>query len=236
MSGQSSHAHSSDHYPPHDYSGANRDYFDENAAKLDRHSELARMAAAWVRKTYPDLFNEDETVLLDFACGTGLLSRELCPHVKAIVGVDVSSASIAQYNVRASNQGLLPEEMHAVCAELRGTAGELDGRRFDLVVCAASYHHLENVAETTRTLAFFLKPGGSLLVIDILQDESRSDLFPAQYHHIVAHPHGFAEAEMRSLFEGADLTQFEFAPTVSAKMAGKDLQLFLARGVKPAIV
>lgn len=35
---------------------------------------------------------------------------------------------------RVSNQGIPPEEMSAVCAELKGQEGELDGLKFDVVV------------------------------------------------------------------------------------------------------
>ena len=41
---------------------------------------------------------------------------------------------VDQYNTRVSNQGIPGEEMHAVCADLQGTADELDGEKFDLVI------------------------------------------------------------------------------------------------------
>jgi len=86
----------------------------------------------------------------------GLISRGLAPYAKKIVGVDISEAMVMhslsrvrmqiviivsftqlqvnQYNLRVENQGIPPEEMRAVCAELKGTAEELDGLKFDVVV------------------------------------------------------------------------------------------------------
>ena len=43
---------------------------------------------------------------------------------------------VDRYNLSVSNQGIPPEEMRAVCAELRGRDEELDGLKFDVItVC-----------------------------------------------------------------------------------------------------
>jgi hypothetical protein len=41
------------------------------------------------------------------------------------------------YNQHANNQGLTPDEMRAVRAELKGEEGELDGAKFDVVMVNA---------------------------------------------------------------------------------------------------
>jgi len=51
---------------------ANRDYFNQNAHKYDDRPlavKIAREVGEFVISKYP--FDEEETVLLDFACGTG---------------------------------------------------------------------------------------------------------------------------------------------------------------------
>lgn len=63
----------------------------------------------------------------------GLISRELAPYAKSIVGVDISQSMVDRYNQTVLNQGILPEEMRAVCAELEGRDEELDGLKFDVV-------------------------------------------------------------------------------------------------------
>jgi 2-polyprenyl-3-methyl-5-hydroxy-6-metoxy-1,4-benzoquinol methylase len=65
---------------------------------------------------------------------TGLISRELAPHTKSIVGVDISQGMVDQFNTRVENQGIPSEEMKAVCVELKGQEGELDGAKFDVIV------------------------------------------------------------------------------------------------------
>ncbi|KAI5984005.1 hypothetical protein EDD15DRAFT_2312577 [Pisolithus albus] len=49
---------------------------------------------------------------MDFACGTGLISRELAPHAKSIVGVDISQNMVDMYNLSVHNQGKIsPDEL-----------------------------------------------------------------------------------------------------------------------------
>ncbi|OBZ75916.1 hypothetical protein A0H81_04916, partial [Grifola frondosa] len=250
----SSHTHADQPHSHGDYVDANKAFFNETAPTYDDLPgtvEIAQRQAAAMRKAYPSLFNEDTTTLMDYACGTGtspsppqpspatvltptgLISRELCPYVKSIVGVDISQGMVDQFNLRVANQGLAPEEMRAECVTLTASAHELGGARFDVIVCAAAYHHFASVEETTRVLAGYLKPGGVLLVSDVLSDAEGSVIFPAHTHHVIAHKHGLSEADMRRTFEGAGLTDFELAELFECKIFGKDITVFLAKGVKP---
>ncbi|KIP07471.1 hypothetical protein PHLGIDRAFT_19154 [Phlebiopsis gigantea 11061_1 CR5-6] len=168
---------------------------------------------------------------MDYACGTGAVSRELSAHVKSIVGVDISQGVVDHFNKRVADQGIPPEEMRAVCAELRGTGDELDGTKFDVITCSVAYHHFPSIADTTRVLASFLKPGGSLLVVDFIKEEASADFTPTEFAHIVPHRGGFAESEMREAFEGAGLGEFSFALATKGKRHGGEVNFFLARGV-----
>jgi hypothetical protein len=70
---------------------------------------------------------------------SGLISKELSPYVKSILGVDISQGAVDRYNQSVCNQGIPPEEMRAVCAELKGRDQELDGLKFDVItVCIRS--------------------------------------------------------------------------------------------------
>ncbi|KAF9533653.1 S-adenosyl-L-methionine-dependent methyltransferase [Crepidotus variabilis] len=246
------------------FAEANKEHFNASAAlsHFDEPQtiEMARRVAAAFKRQYD--FDEETTTVLDFACGngasaypsyviankmiaSGLISRELAGVCKSIVGVDISQALVDNYNERVSNQGISPDEMRAVCIELKGEVNELDGHKFDVVVCSAAYHHIENVDGITKALSFHLKPGGVLLVADFLDLEetnrdggssstttSSGSLFPDGYQHIVAHMKGFKSDDLRKLFEGAGLT-FSIDIVTRAKLHGKDFTVFVARGQKP---
>ncbi|KAH9890508.1 S-adenosyl-L-methionine-dependent methyltransferase [Cubamyces lactineus] len=234
----SSAAHAHPHHEGHDFAEANKAYFDEHAHTLEQEHpnahKLGTMVIEAMRKTYPALFDKGRTEAMDYACGTGMVSLALRPYVKHIVGVDISQGSVDIYNKKAAEQGF-SSEMEAVCAVLKGTPEELGGAKFDLITCSASYHHFADIAETTRALAYFLKPGGSLLVADLKAAPDGKELIPSTHHHLVPHKHGLSEEMMRTTFEGAGLVEFEMteAGTFKFNEATPEATWFIARGVKP---
>ncbi|EMD33325.1 hypothetical protein CERSUDRAFT_117945, partial [Gelatoporia subvermispora B] len=236
-----SHSSQLAHSHTHDYAAANREFYDKEAQNYDARPDVAavtKQITAAMRKAYPDLFDESSTTVMDFACGTGMVSRELIPHVKSIIGVDISGGAVDVYNQRVSELGLT-QRMKAVREELKGQELELDGAKFDLIVCSMAYHHFGAIDVVTRTLAFFLKPGGSLLVADRKgsgEGEHKSEAeVPEDVRRAVAHLHGLEEHVMRGVFEGAGLGQFEYRDLgiVGGGVLGKDVRIFITRGVKP---
>lgn len=181
----------------------------------------------------------------------GLISRELCPYVKSILGVDISQGMVDQYNLRVSNQGIPPEEMRAIRYELKGEDTELEGKKFDVIVvsifvalypcgstvthnglqCSLAYHHFPSIQNSTNILAKFLKPGGSLVVADILK-EGEGNVLTA--HAMVPHQAGFDKDDMKTTFEGAGLGEFSMKRAAKATIHNVELQFFIAKGVKPA--
>ncbi len=121
----------------------------------------------------------------------GLISQGLAPYCKTILGVDISQGLVDYFNKRVGDQGIPSEEMRAVCVELKGEEGELGGMKFDVIVvsrsslfywqkrtcedvplnqCAQAYHHLPSIEDTTKILVHFLKPGGTLMVVDLVRN------------------------------------------------------------------
>ena len=95
----------------------------------------------------PVLARQDLIRLMRTYCWQGLISEQLVPHVKRIVGVDISQASVDRYNTLAADKlSLPPDTMEAICAELKGEQGELEGTKFDLVVVSVSPPKLLHLA------------------------------------------------------------------------------------------
>lgn len=64
----------------------------------------------------------------------GLFSRELSAHIKSIVGIDISSKAVEEYNKQAAKNGL-SDKLRAVAVELKAD-GQLEGttQQFDIVL------------------------------------------------------------------------------------------------------
>jgi ubiquinone/menaquinone biosynthesis C-methylase UbiE len=105
-----------------------------------------------------------------------------------------------------------------------------------IIKSVASYHHFPDIHATSRILARFLKPGGSLLVADILKEAgpasgSQLELLD-KYKDIVVHKSGFTEAEIRENMKQAGLYEIDFRIIAEASFHGKDVRFFVAKGLK----
>ncbi|PQE04876.1 methyltransferase domain-containing protein [Rutstroemia sp. NJR-2017a BBW] len=166
---------------------------------------------------------QQELKLLDYACGTGLITRTFLPYVSRAVGVDLSQEMVAVYNAHAHNQGLGREEMWGVQGNLlEGGEGRLDADEgeegdlygFDVAVVGLGFHHFADARLAAKRLGERLKKGAVLVVVDFErhdghghghghgeEKEQEADMHK-QVKETVTH-HGFSEEEIRSIFEDA---------------------------------
>ncbi|KAI0792654.1 S-adenosyl-L-methionine-dependent methyltransferase [Abortiporus biennis] len=227
-----------DEHHHHDFASANESHYDQRAKEYEEKlgeegRKLTQGTVGTILKMEPLAFNKDTTVL-DFACGTGFLSRMLIPHVKTISGVDISQGMVDIYNQWVAKEGIDQEAMKAHRLELKGDGTEFGGSKFDVVVCQAAYHHFASPSETTQLLAKFLKPGGSIFVADILNKTDKQLPGIEGYLDVVPHSKGFTEKEIKEILESGGLERFQFVEAASAiNHEGHEMQFFVARVFKP---
>jgi ubiquinone/menaquinone biosynthesis C-methylase UbiE len=115
----------------------------------------------------------DERVL-DAGCGTGHTALAFAPLVGDVVGVDLTEAMLVQGRRLASKRGL------ANVTFQRGDVERLafpDGS-FDIVTSRYSAHHYPHPSAALREFARVLRPGGALLLVDVVcPDEPAQDTF-----------------------------------------------------------
>lgn len=129
-------------------------WFDESADRAEREIVplLAPLAADFIAYARP----EPSDTVLDAGTGTGLVARLIAPHVRRVVGLDVSARSLALA------RQILPLDRSTV---VQGTVEDAPfrGRAFSLV--AASFGL--NATEPSRALGAIrrcLAPGGRLAI------------------------------------------------------------------------
>jgi ubiquinone/menaquinone biosynthesis C-methylase UbiE len=106
---------------------------------------------------------------LDIGCGTGAFSRLLAQRSERVLGLDLSPRmiEIARERSRAT-----PNVEYVVGD---ATAWPFPAARFDCIASIATLHHLP--AETTLArMRDALKPGGTLIVLDLFQGEGLGDV------------------------------------------------------------
>ncbi|CAE6429578.1 unnamed protein product [Rhizoctonia solani] len=237
--------HTHAHHSSGGFKEANRQWFDSKAHSHEggyetqpAAQEMANKISATVLETFP--FDKSQTVMMDFACGTGMISQRLAQHTKSIIGVDISPKSVDFFNERAAQQGASPEQMKAICADLteRGKVENdlFGGILFDVIVCSVGYHHFEDVDAITKVLVSYLKPGvGTLVIIDFIESPEAEQILKS-HGHVVVNTGGFNEEMIKSAFvrEGG-LQAFSFKPAFQAVMHERIVNMFVAKGVRPSL-
>ena len=99
---------------------------------------------------------------------------------------------------------------------------------FDIAVIGLGFHHFENLALCLQRLQDRLKPGGTLLILDLLTHEPEE-----KYKTIVAHS-GFSEGQIKQLFSEAGLGDVDIVVMEEDVMmhGTKARKVFMARGRK----
>ncbi|RPB01846.1 S-adenosyl-L-methionine-dependent methyltransferase [Choiromyces venosus 120613-1] len=181
----------------------NKQYFNDNADSYDARAKASGVIGIigeniLLRREWSGAeWSENTTRVLDYACGTGLISQIIAPYTKQIIGMDISLKMVEKFNEKVRDQGIPEEEMRALVADL--CADELDPslsnseyHNFDVIVCGFAFHHFSNVKLATERLVERLKPNtGVLLVIDFKSHRP----FPSHianhggHTHHGGHPH-----------------------------------------------
>lgn len=105
---------------------------------------------------------------LDIGCGTGEFTALLARKAASVTGVDLAPAMIGQARERNARGNITYQT-----ADIEHL--ELPAESFDCIVSIAAFHHLELETLLPR-LENALAPGGVLLVLDLYQRKSMTDL------------------------------------------------------------
>ncbi len=192
-------------------------HFDEAAQHWDdeRRVAMARDNAAAIRQAMELSPTMD---VLDYGCGTGLLSFALAPAVGTVAAADSSGGMLAVVREKiAAEQG---DNVEALKLDLERDAPP--ARRFDLIVSAMAMHHVRDTAGVLKKIKSLLKPGGRICMIDL-------DAEDGGFHgpEIEVPHHGFARETLRRQAVAAGLGEVRFATVRTIRKNGGEFPVFL---------
>lgn len=177
-----------------DITEENRKFFNEVAANYNQYASHQKVIetvadAVLKHKEWSGVaWDEDSTRMLDYGCGTGLISKILAPYTKQLIGMDLSEGMVQQFNQSVQDQGIPKEEMRAIVAnlcadELDPVLSDPDYNGFDVVLSTLAFHHMSNVPlAIKRAVERLKKETGVLLIIDHRTHEPVV-LSHHHYHH-----------------------------------------------------
>ena len=159
----------------------------------------------------------------DFGCGTGTLSVAIARWARRVWAIDQNAQSLEQAKERAARDGFtnihfLREDLHRL---------SLPGGERDLVVISQSLHHVESPAAVLVEAARLLKPGGRLVVLELMPHEERWVLERLGHKHL-----GFAPEFLEAALQAAGFQSI--TRETHARDGASPFRVFLLTGVKPA--
>ncbi|AFY59612.1 bifunctional 2-polyprenyl-6-hydroxyphenol methylase/3-demethylubiquinol 3-O-methyltransferase UbiG [Synechococcus sp. PCC 6312] len=107
-------------------------------------------------------------VALDIGCGTGEFSRLLAKHFERVIAIDLSPNMIQVAQQRSRRFSNLDFQVADVLQ------WEPGAEQFDAIISITTLHHLP-VERLLPNLKAVLKPGGRLIILDLLEHESWRD-------------------------------------------------------------
>jgi ubiquinone/menaquinone biosynthesis C-methylase UbiE len=99
---------------------------------------------------------------LDIATGTGHTALALAPHVRSVIGTDLTPEMLAQAEQLRLQRGVTNVEVRVADVHALPFA---DGA-FHLVTCRRAAHHFSAIATALREMHRVLRPSGRLLIDD----------------------------------------------------------------------
>jgi ArsR family transcriptional regulator len=155
----------------------------------------------------------------DLGCGTGQIAAVLAPFVHRVVAVDRSSDMLQEASRRLREHGNV-EVRQAELESLPLESGELDAATLVLVL-----HHLPDPAAALREASRVLKPGGRLLIADMLPHDREE--YRQQMGHVWL---GFSEDAIRRMLAAVGFASIRIVP-LGADPDAKGPALFVAAAV-----
>lgn len=233
--------------PPPDLTALNRAFFDDLAAKYDIQpwqKQISLQITTFIQQnlSFINIPKHPNTTLLDYACGTGTLSRALGPYIITIQPLDLSPKMVSRYNELASTSEI-PSVRNSRAIEGNlltdsKPAAEFNGpeyHNFDIAAVGGGLHHFDDPTKAIARLAQRLKVGGVLLIVDFVE-EAAQEWVPTSADPTI-HKRGFCESEMREMMERCGLGDFgwkEMPERLEMKFSEHTVlkRGFLARAVK----
>jgi 2-polyprenyl-3-methyl-5-hydroxy-6-metoxy-1,4-benzoquinol methylase len=156
--------------------------------------------------------------VLDFGCGTGLLSSFILERAISLVGIDNTPEMIELFDRRFKSS----PQVRSVCIDLEKKNNALEGETFDLVVSAMAFHHLERPFEVLKLIKSSMGKDSHFYLFDLDQEDGS---FHADPMAMGVHHFGFGIDTLDTWAKDLNFTSFQSSIVMSIEKNEKSYPL-----------
>jgi len=167
-------------------------------------------------------YDKQQTHLMDFGSGTGLLTEQIAPFVCKMTTIDISPSM---------NEALRAKKEQFDCElnmlELDLVNSELD-ENFDGIISSMTIHHVEDVQALFHKFYRLLNSGGTIALADLDKEDGTFHTEDMGVFHF-----GFDQEEFAALAQKAGFEDVNIEIVSIAKKPYGEYPIFLLTGRKP---
>ena len=193
--------------------------FDQEAANWDQVSGRVEVASDIAQSMIKKITLTPDMDVLDFGCGTGLLTLALQPYVRSITGVDSSPGMLDVFKTKIKEQHLSNVKANYLDLD----KGEVLTGSYHLIVSSMTLHHIKNISPLLNQFYSILLQSGLLAIADLDLDDGKFHSNNDGVFHF-----GFDRAILRKAFTeaGFDNVQDVSATKVEKTNLNKEMRQF----------
>lgn len=197
----------------------NRSNFDEKAATWDEGPQQVKLANEVADTIISEIKLTRKMDVLDYGCGSGLVTLRIQPHIKSIIGIDSSKGMLEVIQAKVKKLGL--KNVRSEFADFE-QGGKVEGR-FHLIVSSMTLHHVNKPILLLEQLYGLLLPGGYLGIADLDKEDGSFHTDNTGVVHF-----GFERAYLKKIFVQVGLREVRdvTAATIVKEIEGKGMRKF----------
>ena len=197
--------------------------FDQAAGTWDLANRRVALAHGVAEAIKGAVALSKDLSVLDFGCGTGLVTLALAPMVGSITGADTSTGMLAALEEKTKGMAI-PVKLRHLEAD-----GAFDlGGPYHLIVSSMTLHHIADVPALFRQFKQHLRAGGHLALADLDREDGSFHDDPTGVHHS-----GFSRADICTWLTEAGLVEVEVRTATVTRKGDKGFPVFLALAGMP---
>ena len=179
-----------------------QEFFGAHASAYTTSTVHARGAS--LERLVAHVAPQGHELVLDVATGTGHNALSFAPHVRQVIGLDLTSPMLAEASRLAGQRGIDNVRF------FRGDSERLPfaSNTFDVVTCRVAPHHFPDVAHAVREMARVCHAAGCIAIVDnITPEDSEACAYINAWETLrdPSHHWAYPLSQWRQFFQQAEL-------------------------------